>query len=107
MNTSELIEKFIQAGIKSYKIILRGTEKYDRINRHQTVEVEGQEICYWREYAVYTMALYLKELLPNVELECTLDGNDSSIQIELTDEEQRFLNGKLYSFLKKNNALNV
>lgn len=107
MGTEDLIEKFIQAGIRAYKIILKGTEKYDCLNRHIPVEIEGQKISYWREYAVYTMAMYLRSLLPDVELECILDGNQSTITIELTNEEQRVLNGKLYAFLKKNKALNV
>lgn len=105
MTTEDLIEQFIQAGVKAYKIILKGTEKYDRLNRHLPVDIDGQEVNYWREYGVYTMSIYLHNLLPDSHLECTLDGNDSSISIELTDEQQRFLNGKLYEFLKKNNAL--
>ena len=99
MTTEDMIEDFIQHGMKAYKKNSKGSAIARNLDRHEPVMLDSYEFSYWREWTVYKMCEYLKIIMPDIHVECVLDGNDSAIGIELTDEQQRILNGKLYSFL--------
>lgn len=47
------------------------------------------------------MGNFLKENLPEAEVVVTLDGNDSTIEITVSDEEQQLINERMYNFLKQ------
>lgn len=101
MTTEDLIEDVIEKGVKAYRKNYRNNEQGIRLTRHEPVEVQGVTFTYWREYAVYKMAQYLQEICPSVSVEVILDGNDSTLKLEIDDAEQRRINSTLYSFLKK------
>lgn len=101
MTTEELIETFIDAGVSAFKKNYRHGPQGRSLDRKQPTEICGMTFTTWRELAVYGMAEHIKELLPGVDVECWLDGNDSRIEVSLTEEEQRELNGKMFVFLKK------
>lgn len=100
MTTEEMIEKIIDGGVKAYKKNSKGCKEFDMLNRHETVTIDGVDFNYWREYGVYKTAEYLKEKLPDCMINVTLDGNNSDLDIEMTDEEQKKINAILYTFLK-------
>ena len=97
-----MIEEFISMGIKAYKKNSRGSLEARKLDRHESVMIQGQEFSYWREYVVYKMAEYICEIIPQSKVEVTLDGNDSTIQIELDDSEHQKLNRELFLFFTEN-----
>lgn len=100
MNCTEMIEEVVDLATVRYKKLSVGSKEYDLINQHRPVEIDGVTFHYWREYGVYKVCEYLREKLPEADIECTLDGNNSSISISITDEEERILNPKLNKLIK-------
>lgn len=47
------------------------------------------------------MGEFLNESLPEAEVIVTLDGNNSTIEIVISDEEQQAINSKMYRLLKE------
>ena len=101
---SQIIEDFIQYGIKAYKKQWRNTEDGRKLDRHQEVELpDDVKVSCWRELAVYQMAKYLQE--ENLaDVEVTLDGNDSTLDVTLKDEiEYIECMNKIKEFFAENN----
>lgn len=90
MNIEELIEYTIDKGVQAYKKNLRHKRFGRYLDRHQPVKLRGvdTEFRYWREMAVYMMGDYILEVVPTAKVEVCLDGNDSTIKIELDGDEQ-------------------
>lgn len=101
MTTEDLIETFIQEGIKAYKKLNRNTYEGRRLSQKIPVIIEGIEFSSWREYATYKTAERLRELLPSVSIEVTLDSDNTTLQIEVDDKEQRKINSAMFNFLHK------
>lgn len=101
MTTEDMIENIIQLSLRAYKKNSRGCREAELLDQHKEVVIDGISFSYWREYAVYKVCEYLKEKCPEAEVECFLDGNNSSISINLDNLEQRDLNTKMYSLIKK------
>lgn len=105
MTTEDLVESFIQMGYRCYKIAYKEHELYEKLSRHIPIEIEGISFTYFREFVCYKMAKYIKSVIPDAKIEVNLDGNNSNIELELTDEEQRILNSKMFVFEDKHNFL--
>ena len=105
MTTEDLLEELISAGVKAYKKLNKNTPEGKKLNRHESVTIEGVEFTCWREYAVYKTAEYIAEIIPPEQVEVTLDGNSSVIEVTCDDKEQQEINSKLYLFLKKENII--
>lgn len=103
MTTEDMIETFISEGIRAYKKNSGDCFEARRLNRHESVVIEGQEFKCWREYVIYRMAEYICKIIPEAKVEIVLDGNDSTIKIELNNFEQQKLNRKMFLFLQKIN----
>ena len=101
MTTEDLIEELISSGAKAYKKLNKNTPEGRKLDRHESVAIEGVEFTCWREYAVYKTAEYISEVIPPKQIEVTLDGNDSVLTVICDDAEQQEINRKLYLFLKK------
>lgn len=101
MTTEDLVETLIQEGVNAYKKLYLNTPEGTKLQRKIPVTIQGVEFSCWREYAVYKSAEWIQELLPDVQTTVYLEGNDSTIKLEVSSEEQQKLNGILYSFLKK------
>lgn len=101
MTTEDMIENLIELGVKAYKKNSGNSPEAIKLNRHEPIIVDGCEFSYWREYTVYRIAQYIHGILPEANIDVELNGNDSSIQIEMDDLEQRKLNRELFLFLKK------
>lgn len=105
MTTEDLLEGLISSGVKAYKKLNKNTSEGRKLNRHESVIIEGVEFTCWREYAVYKTAEYLSEVIPPKQVEVMLDGNNSVITITCDDKEQQEINRKLYLFLTKENII--
>lgn len=101
--TEELIEKHIRYAMNRYKKKLRKIWFGGCIDRHEVAYVEGvdQPFRFWREVAVYFVGEYLLEVLPEAVVEVKIDGNDSSLYIEIDDMEEEKINTLLSNFFDK------
>lgn len=106
MSTEEMIEAVIQDGVDVYRHDYRNTKFGSRISRHEPVMIDGIEINYWRELAIYKTGKYLQQICPTVLVDIELDGNNSSIKIMINDDqdEKRIMN-VLQNFLESIDAL--
>ncbi len=98
-----LVENFIQFGIKAYKIQWRNTSDGRKLDRHEYVQIDDEiSVHTWRELAVFQMAKFLKEEgLCNTEV--TLNGNDSDITLQFeNDSELKFCICRIKSFFEEN-----
>lgn len=101
MTTEDIVESFLSAGVKAYRKMYGNTLTGRKLSRHETVTIGGVEFSCWKELTAYKMAEYIKEIVPTSYVELTLAGNETILEVELTDEEQLKLNGSLFSFLNK------
>lgn len=99
MTTEGMLEDLIQLSLKAYKKNSRGCKEWLQLSRHETVIIDGIPFNYWREYAVYKVCEWLND--KGIKVECNLDGNNSSIIINVNEEEQRVLNNKLFVLINK------
>ena len=95
-----MVEEIIEYCAKTYRKRSKGCIEFDKLNRHEPVIIDDIEFCCWREYAVYKTAEYIRSKCDCV-VHCNLEGNDSNIELEITDEQQKILNVKMNEFLKK------
>lgn len=66
------------------------------LDRKEPVALNGVTYTCWRELIIHCAANFIQEICPNADVQVMLDGNDSTLKVELTEEEQRELNSKLY-----------
>lgn len=105
VTTTDLIETFITEAVRALKKNHRHQKEGRMLDRHEPVVLDGYTYTTWREFATHATAEHIQQVLPDADISVTLDGNNSSIELSLSDEEQRTLNGSLFSFLKKWNCL--
>ena len=101
MTTTDLVGTFVDEAIWALKKNHRHQREGRMLDRHEPVEIGGYTYAYWKEFAVHATAEHIKDILPDAEVQVVLDGNDSSIELEIDEDEQRTLNSSLYVFLKK------
>ena len=101
MTTADLVEAFVEEAVRALKKNHRHQMEGRMLDRHRPVEVQGYTYTTWREFAVHATAEHIRDILPDAGIQVTLDGNDSQIELDIDDEEQRKLNGSLFVFLKK------
>lgn len=100
--TEDMVEAFIDVGTWAYKKLNRGTYEGNCLERHIPVKIDGDiTFSCWREYTIYKFANLVRETVPDAQVEVTFDGNDSSIQLGLSEEEQGKLNGRIFSLFRE------
>lgn len=101
MTTADLIETFITEAVRALKKNHRHQKEGRMLDRHEPVVLDGYTYTTWRAFAVHATAEHIQQVLPDADVAVTLDGNNSTIELSLSDEEQRTLNSSLFVFLKK------
>ena len=101
MTTEDMINRFIDEGVKAYKRNWEGSEEKSRVNMHLPITFCGQEFRYWKEIAVYKVGEQINSFCPTAKVDVYIDGNDSRIEVELSDDDQRILNGRMADFFRK------
>ena len=106
MTTEELVETFIQVGREA---LIKHTSKrcleIRKLIRKEPVMIDGNEYNCLQELVVYKVAEEIRTILPECKIEVILDGNDSILNMTLTDEEREKLMSYMYVFLHKNKCL--
>lgn len=100
-----MIEKLIDLSYPAYKKNSRGCIEARKLDRKEPVVINGVEFSCWREYICYKVCEYIKSKIPEAELELELDGNDSTINLAMNEEESRTLNSKMYVLIKEWSSL--
>ena len=101
MTTNDLIDTFINEAVWSLKKLHRNQKEGRMLDRHQPVEIDGYTYTCWKEFAVHATAEHIMEILPDADVKVILDGNNSTIELSMDDEEQQKLNSSLFVFLRK------
>lgn len=101
--TEDFIEHLISMGVKAFKKNDRHSVDGRRIDRHEVVTISGVDFRFWREVGVYFAGCYLLDQIPTLDVEVCLDGNDSTIKVELDDEEQELLEQNLQAMFNEYN----
>lgn len=102
MTTEEIIGRFLDEG--RHALIAHTSKRSPEIRkllRHESVTIEGTEYSCLQELVVVKTAEYIRGILPECEIEVILDGNDSTLNLELTPEEKRKLTGEIFAFIEK------
>ena len=100
MTTEQMIEEIIDLCYPVYKRHSKGSIEALKLDRKEEVEIDGTVFSCWREYVCYKVAEYIKEKCPGCGLVLELNGNDTVIQLELDDGQQKHLNVVMNKFLK-------
>ena len=96
-----MIERLIELSYHKYKKLSQGCEEYDKLNRKIPITIDNITFTGWREYVCYKVCEYIKSKIPEANLELVLDGNNSNILLEMSEEENQKLNNKMYVLIKE------
>lgn len=99
MDIESMIERFIDLGIKAYKKKYRKKLLGRKLDRHETIKLDGVKISCWKELAVYKMAQYIMEIIPGIDISYSLEGNNSNIEICIDDDEEEKIKSELDKIL--------
>lgn len=101
MTTEDMLEGITMRVMKAYKRHSHDSKIGQKLNRHEVVDLDGTEVSYWREYTVYKMAEFVKDLDSSIKVDVYLDGNNSTLQLEMDDKQQQSFNAKMYDLIKR------
>ncbi|MBB5227405.1 hypothetical protein DYE50_01280 [Treponema ruminis] len=106
MTTEDLIQSFIDAGRHAFTShTAKRSPEIRKLIRHEKVVIDGHEYNCLQELVVVKTAEHIRNILPDCELEVELDGNNSTLNVELTQDEKQKLTSALYVFLKENRCI--
>lgn len=102
MTTEEIIERFLEEGRHAFKVhTAKRSPEIRKLLRHELVTIEGTEYSCLQELVVEKTAEEIRRILPDCDIEVILDGNDSTLNLTLTEEEKRKLTTEMYAFIDK------
>lgn len=101
MTTQDMVDQFLDLGYKAMLKHYRNCPEGIMLTRKEPIVIKDIEFHCWREYVVYLMAEYINDVVPDAEVEVELDGNESSLKLNMNCEQQRKLNGTMANFLRK------
>lgn len=98
MTTEDMITEIYNFAYKFYKRN-RNCLEGRKLDRHESVKIENNIFSYWKEYVMFKVAEFLQDKLPFAIVECTLDGNNTTIDLTCSDVEQTELNSRMTSLI--------
>lgn len=104
MTTEDMIKQIYDYSYKHYKQS-RNCPEGLKLDRKEPVEIQGIEFSCWKEYVMFKVAEYLQDKLPYADVQLNLDGNDTTIDLVCSDDEQRKLNSNMFSLIKEVEAM--
>lgn len=89
MDNENIIDKLIDKAYRCYKKAFREhcPTVGRMLDRKEPVEIKGIEYTCWNELVVATCGNIINDYCPNAEVEVELDGNNSSLKVNLLSEE--------------------
>jgi len=91
----DLIERCLAEGRRAYRRNAGDCPEVRKLDRHEPVSIGGETFTCWRELMVYRMAEQITAWCPSAEVEVTLDGNGSSIEVAVSPDEEKTLASRL------------
>lgn len=95
----ELIDELKNRSYFKYKKMSYGCRENMLLSRKIPVNIDGVVFCGWNEYVSYKVCEYIKEKIPECNVDLFLNGNDTVIKIEVTDEEENLIKQKIRTLL--------
>lgn len=92
-----LLDDFIVLGVRAYKRLLRSRLIGRQLDRKEPVEIDGHIITGWSEYTVYRLAQWVQDAVPNADVQVSLDGINSALEVSATTAELKVLRSALNS----------
>lgn len=97
MSSEEILERLLKKAYEAYKYCFR---KYcpkvaKALDRKEEIELDGIKFTCWQEVTVTQVAKLIQEYCPNTDIEVILDGNNSTLNIELTEKDEEIIMSKL------------
>ncbi len=84
----ERIEHLIRLALKAYRKQSKGCKEYYNLEHHIPTELYGHTFTHWQEYAAYKVGEFIKDKLPDSEVDVYLDGYDTNLTIKTNDEDK-------------------
>lgn len=101
MTTGEMIEKLLELSYIKYKKLSKGCIEGRKLDRKETVTIEGIDFSCWHEYVCYRVCRYIKEKVPDAVVQLEIAGNNSTVSVELNDGDEKKLNSKMFNLIKE------
>ena len=101
MTVEDLLETFYEEGLRAFKKRRNNSSQARKLDRHESIPIGETTVSCWREFVMMKVAEYIQELLPDADVRVILDGNESYIDADLSDDETQKLAGTLNGFLQK------
>jgi len=65
------------------------------LDRKETVTIQGEQYTCWRELIIVTCGKIINDYCPDAEVEIEVDGNNSNLNVILSDEDEKVLQTKI------------
>lgn len=96
---AELIEKLVDVGYWAYKRPENQTVEARMLYEHKPVQIDDYTFTGLKEFTVYRVGHFIQDNIPDADVIINLDGNDSNIELSITDEDQEKIEKKLTELL--------
>lgn len=98
----KLIELLIEKCYWKYrKLVGDSCQEGFMLTRKIPVEIDGIVFTGWKEYVCYKVCEYIKEKIPEAEIELMLDGNDTVIALSVNENEESILYSKIKCLIEE------
>lgn len=100
MGSEDMLEVITERVLKEYKKNSHDSVMGQKLNRHEPIDINGNKVSCWKEFICLKMGEFVKSIFSDVDVDVYLDGNNSTFEVSMTDEQQQIFNGKMYSLIK-------
>ena len=98
----KLIELLIEKCYRKYrKLVGDSCREGFMLTRKIPVEIDGTVFTGWYEYVCYKVSQYIKDKIPEAEIELILDGNDTVIALSVNENEESILYSKIKCLIEE------
>jgi hypothetical protein len=97
----KLIELLIEKSYHKYRKLGSSCYEGSMLTRKIPVEIDGIVFTGWYEYVCYKVCEYIKDKIPEAEIELVLDGNDSSVSLAVNEKEESILSAKIINLIEE------
>ena len=98
----KLIELLIEKCYWKYrKLVGDSCREGFMLTRKIPVEIDGTVFTGWYEYVCYKVCEYIKDKIPDAEIELVFDGNDTVISLSVNENEESILYSKIKRLIEE------
>ena len=97
----KLIERLVDLSYRKYRKLGNNCNEGMKLTRKIPVEIDGIVFTGWKEYVCYKVSQYIREKIPDAEIELMLDGNDTVIALSVNENEESILYSKIKCLIEE------